>query len=55
MAPEMTATLVDMMKTEPFSINVKNSNDNDLKKIPQIVVKSFILLFFLLTEVKMGY
>ena len=37
----MTATLVDMMKTEPISINVDASNDNDLKKMYPLCVRIF--------------
>ena len=34
MAPEMKATLVELMKMEPFSICIDGSNDNDLKNVP---------------------
>ena len=37
----MTAPLVDMMKTEPFSINVDGSNDNDLKAMYPLCVRIF--------------
>jgi len=38
MAPEMTAALVDMMKTEPVPINV---DDNDLKRMYTLCVGIF--------------
>jgi len=37
----MTATLVDMMKTKPFSINVDGGIDNDLKKMYPLCVRIF--------------
>ena len=38
MAPEM---MVDMMKVEPFSLNVDGSNDNDLLKMYPLCVRIF--------------
>ena len=41
MALEMTATFVDIMKTEPFTINVDGSNDSDLKEMYPLCVRIF--------------
>ena len=41
MAPEMTLSLVNMMKVEPFSLNVDGSNDNDLLKMYPLCVRIF--------------
>ena len=41
MAPEMILSLVEMMKVEPFSLNVDGSNDNDLFKMYPLCVRVF--------------
>ena len=41
MAPDMILSLVDLMKAEPFSVNVDGSNDNDLLKMYPLCVRIF--------------